>query len=124
MNNRMKSMIAAGAAGLALVMAGGVPASAAPGRFEVDLYNPHNELISNLHGDCPALGAPRRVYPLNPSTGDASTHYIVRRSPCKLTIFETQNGTGRGVGLQRDGRKYGLGAVAGNANSIVAYGQS
>lgn len=71
---------------------------------------------------CPQTGGARIVGDIRSSAANAATHHKVHYSPCKLTIFEFGNGQGRGVGLQRDGRKYGLGAVTGNAESIASYG--
>jgi hypothetical protein len=121
MNNRTKTMTAVVAASLALAVAAGTPASAAPGRYKVELFNYNNSYLT-LTFNCPPTGGARIVGDIGSSAANAATHYKVHYSPCKLTIFEFNNGQGRGVGLQRDGRKYGLGIVTGNAESIASYG--
>lgn len=124
MNNRFTTTLAAALMGLGLVVSA-TPASAAPGRFYVDLIDAAgNNLDGGANGPCPATGGARFVGGINNSVATRAVRYRVRSSPCKLTIFDGPNGTGNGVGLQRDGRDYGLGVARLRAHSIAAYGSA
>lgn len=82
----------------------------------------HGDSYLKLRYSCPQTGGARIVGDIRRSAADAATHYRVNYSPCKLTIFEFDNGHGRGIGLQRDRQIHGLGVITGNAESIASYG--
>ncbi|MEO6082903.1 MAG: hypothetical protein ABIQ18_07335 [Umezawaea sp.] len=119
MDNRVKTALVAALMGVGLVMSA-APASAV-GRFDVYFYDGSGAFVMQMTEQCPAAGA-RKVWGILPSNARVVTRYKVLTGGCKMTAFTGQNGTGTGVGLQRDGGNYGLGAVTRNAHSLVTYG--